>query len=79
VSHPLDEGPVCVTEDDDVRLGVEPCQTAGDAPIEHTAVRQSQMLRDHIQAFEAEAKQAWPVAVGHHDAPSGELQFDLGR
>jgi hypothetical protein len=79
VSHPLDVGTVCVAEDDDVRFGVESRQAAGDAPVEYSVVRQSQMLRDHIQALEAEAKGAWPVAMGHHDALSGELQFDHGR
>ena len=66
-------GPMCVTEDDDIRLGVELCQAAGNTLVGLSVVRQSQPLGDHVQDLEGEAKQARLVTVGEHDAPSGEV------
>jgi hypothetical protein len=79
VFHLLDMRPMRVTEDDNICCGIEPCQAVGDAPVKVAVTHQPQSLDDNLQAFEIEAKQTRSVAMGEHDAPSGEQQFDHGR
>jgi len=67
-----------VAEDDDVCLGVELRQAAGNALIGLTVVRQAQPLGDHVQAFQEETRQTRLVTMEQHHNLSGEAEFDYG-
>ncbi len=64
---------MCVTKDNDVCRGVEPCQTTDGALVKAAVIRQLERLCSDVQTFEEKPQQSRTMPVNEYNVMSGKL------